>query len=65
LCLYVGTPWEEDVNADRRDVDDFKEASCMIGRVLAVRIHVWVFQSQPWFQVYFQGLRLNFCLPLL
>jgi hypothetical protein len=25
-CLYVGTPWEEEVAADRRDVDDFKES---------------------------------------
>jgi hypothetical protein len=25
-CLYVGTPWEPEVVADRRDVDDFKEA---------------------------------------
>jgi hypothetical protein len=23
-CLYVGTPWENDVITDRRDVDDFK-----------------------------------------
>jgi hypothetical protein len=36
-CLYVGTPWEEEVTADRRDVDSFKEASCMIGRELSVR----------------------------
>jgi hypothetical protein len=23
-CLYVGTPWEEEVVADRRGVDEFK-----------------------------------------
>jgi hypothetical protein len=36
-CLYVGTPWEVEVVADRRDVEEFKEASCTIGRVLLVR----------------------------
>lgn len=25
-CLYVRTPWEDDIVANRRDVDDFKEA---------------------------------------
>jgi hypothetical protein len=30
-CLYVGTPWEAEVVADRRDVEEFKEASCTIG----------------------------------
>jgi hypothetical protein len=39
-CLYVGTPWEEEVVADRRYIDDFKEASRTIGRVLSVRTHV-------------------------
>jgi phosphohistidine phosphatase SixA len=39
-CLYVGTPWEEDVTADRRDIDEFKEASHMIKRTLAVMIHI-------------------------
>jgi hypothetical protein len=37
-CLYVDTPWEEDLAADRRDVNDFKEASRMIECVLSVRI---------------------------
>jgi hypothetical protein len=36
-CLYVGTQWEDDIIVDRRDADDFKEASRMIGRTLAVR----------------------------
>jgi hypothetical protein len=35
-CLYVGTPWEDDVIADLCDVDDFKEASCTIVRTVAV-----------------------------
>jgi hypothetical protein len=37
-CLYVGTPWEAEVVADRRDVEEFKEASRTIGRVLSVKI---------------------------
>jgi hypothetical protein len=41
-CLHVGTPWEEEVIADRRDVNDFKEASRTIGCMLTVRICVWV-----------------------
>jgi hypothetical protein len=36
-CLYVSTPWEAEVVADRRDVEEFKEASHTIGRVLSVR----------------------------
>jgi hypothetical protein len=32
------TPWEAEVIGDRRDVDEFKEASCMIERVLVVRV---------------------------
>jgi hypothetical protein len=43
-CLYVSTPWEEEVTADHRDIDDFKEASCTIERVLSVRIPVGVIQ---------------------
>jgi hypothetical protein len=39
-CLYVSTPWEEEVAANHRDVDNFKEASHMIGRMLSVRIPV-------------------------
>jgi hypothetical protein len=37
-CLYVGTPWEAEVVADRRDVEEFKEASRTIRRVLSVRV---------------------------
>jgi hypothetical protein len=37
-CLYVGTPWEAEVIADRRDVEEFKEASRMIGCMLSVRV---------------------------
>jgi hypothetical protein len=36
-CLYVGTPWEEKVVADRRNVEELKEASRTIGRMLSVR----------------------------
>jgi hypothetical protein len=36
-CLYVGTLWEEDVTADRRDIDDFKEASRTIGHTITVK----------------------------
>jgi hypothetical protein len=37
-CLYVDTPWEAEVITDRRDVEEFKEASCTIGCVLSVRV---------------------------
>jgi hypothetical protein len=37
-CLYVGTPWEEEVVTDRRDVDEFKEASRTIGYELSIRL---------------------------
>jgi hypothetical protein len=30
-CLYVGTPWEAEVVADRRDLDEFKEARVRSG----------------------------------
>jgi hypothetical protein len=43
-CLYVGTPWEAEVVADHRDVEEFKEASRMIGRVLLVRALVDSFE---------------------
>jgi hypothetical protein len=36
-CLYAGTPWENDVVIDRRNVYDFKEESRMIARMLSVR----------------------------
>jgi hypothetical protein len=39
-CLYVGTLWEAEVVADRHDLDEFKEASRAIGRVLSVRAFV-------------------------
>jgi hypothetical protein len=37
-CLFVGTPWEVEVVADCRDVEEFKEALRTIGHVLSVRI---------------------------
>jgi hypothetical protein len=37
-CPYVGTPWEAEVVADCRDVEEFKEASRTIGRVLSVKV---------------------------
>jgi hypothetical protein len=43
-CLYVGPPWEEEVTTDRRNVDDFNEASRTIGCMLAVGSHVRVLQ---------------------
>jgi hypothetical protein len=52
-CLYVGTPWEAEVVTDHRDLDEFKEAAHMIGRVLLVRALVnllrfflWVFECR-------------------
>jgi hypothetical protein len=36
--------WEEEVVADRRDVDEFKEAWRTIGRVLLVRVLAWVLE---------------------
>jgi hypothetical protein len=55
-CLYVGTPWEEEVIADRRDINDFKEASRMIGRVLSVTILVWALQNLALSHGILQGL---------
>jgi hypothetical protein len=43
-CLYVSTPWEAEAVADHRDVEDFKEASHTIGRVLSVRVLVKPFE---------------------
>jgi hypothetical protein len=37
-CLYIGTPWEDDIIADHRDVDDFKKASRMIEQTLTIGI---------------------------
>jgi hypothetical protein len=36
-CLYIGTPWENDVITNRRNVDDFKEASQTIVWTLSAR----------------------------
>jgi hypothetical protein len=36
-CLYIGTPWENDVITNRCDVDTFKEVSHVIAQTLAVR----------------------------
>jgi dolichyl-phosphate-mannose--protein O-mannosyl transferase len=47
-CLYVDTPWEAEVIAERRDVDEFKEASRTIGRVLSVSVLAWVLNFLPW-----------------
>jgi hypothetical protein len=44
-CLYVGTPWEEDITTDRRDADDFKVVSHTIRCVLEVMIHALMLQS--------------------
>jgi hypothetical protein len=35
-CLYARTPWEDDIVADRRDLDEFKAAQQMISRMLSV-----------------------------
>jgi hypothetical protein len=35
-CLYVGTPWEDDVIADRRDIDEFKAVHQTIARTLLI-----------------------------
>jgi hypothetical protein len=47
-CLYVGTPWKAEVVADRRDVEEFKEASRMIEHVLSVRALVEIFDFLLW-----------------
>jgi hypothetical protein len=44
-CLYVETPWENNVIADRRDIDEFKEASRTIRWTLAVRTWALILQS--------------------
>jgi hypothetical protein len=46
--LYVGTPWKGEVVADHRDVEEFKEASRMIGHVLSVRALVELFDFLLW-----------------
>jgi hypothetical protein len=35
--LYAGTPWEEEVVTDHRDLERFKEVAHTIGTVLLVR----------------------------
>jgi hypothetical protein len=44
-CLYVRTPWENDVIVDCRDIEDFKEASRTIVRTLAVRTWTLILRS--------------------
>jgi hypothetical protein len=58
-CLYVGTPWEEEVITDRHDIDDFKEASRMIGCVLSVRIPARALQIMSLSLGVLQGLVLS------
>jgi hypothetical protein len=55
-CLYVGTPWEAEVVADRHDVVELKEASCTIGRVLSVRALVDPFEFLALGHSILQGL---------
>jgi hypothetical protein len=43
-CLYVSTPWEQEVVADHHDIDKFKEASRTIGHMLSVRVLDWVLE---------------------
>jgi hypothetical protein len=43
--LYVRTLWENDVIADNRDIDDFKEVSRTIVRTLKVRTCTLVLRS--------------------
>jgi hypothetical protein len=59
-CLYIGTPCEEEVITDHRDVDEFKEASRMIGRVLSVRTFVWVLRTLALSHGILQGPTLSF-----
>jgi hypothetical protein len=55
-CLYVGTPWEAEVVADHRDVDEFKEVSRTIGRVMSVRVLAWVLEFLTLGHCILQGL---------
>jgi hypothetical protein len=36
MCLYAGTPWEDDIVADHHDLDEFKAAQWTIARALSV-----------------------------
>jgi hypothetical protein len=60
-CLYVSTPWEAEVVTDRRDVEEFKEASRTIGRVLSVRALVNSFEFLALGRYVLQGM-MAFCL---
>jgi hypothetical protein len=55
-CLYVGTPWGAEVVADHRDVEEFKEVSRTIGRVLSVRALVDPFEFLALGRSVLQGL---------
>jgi hypothetical protein len=69
LCLYVGIPWEKEVVADRRDVDEFKEASRTIGRVLSIRVLFWLLDifalSRGILQGLISGFACSWCSLLL
>jgi hypothetical protein len=54
--LYVGTPWEAEVVANRRDVEEFKEASPTIGRVLSGRALANLFEFLAFGRTVLQGL---------
>jgi hypothetical protein len=58
-CMYVGTPWENDTITDRRDVDDFKEASRTIARTLAVRTCTLILQLLSFVQSVLRGLKME------
>jgi hypothetical protein len=64
-CLYVGTPWEAEVVADHRDVDEFKEVSRTIGRVMSVRVLAWVLEFLTLGHCILQGLITVFFLLLV
>jgi hypothetical protein len=49
-CLYIRIPWDNDVIANHRDIDDFMEASPTIGRTLAVRTCTLILQLLSFFQ---------------
>jgi hypothetical protein len=62
-CLYLGTLWEEEVVADRRDVDDFKEASLTIRRVLSVRVLDRALDFLALGRFIPQSIKTVFCFP--
>jgi hypothetical protein len=61
-CLYLGTLWEEEVVADCRDVDDFKEASRIIGPVLSVRVLARALDFLALGRCIPQSIKTVFCL---